>query len=107
MLEGEPCGEYALVVTQPNEVEGQMLCHAGHEYTGQIGFNQEVELELWHSHAADEDLEVSCFVWCTEDGELPQEPPATDISTDLIVAIVSKRVSNSCFPATKTFLPCR
>ena len=85
-LLGNPCGDYGLEVSS-SSAQASKVCHRGEIVEGKLSYNQLLKLRLWYAQGAE--FQLSCYLWCTDDGELPSEVDDVEIETDLIVAIVS------------------
>ena len=67
-LTGNPCGDYQL--SSRFHDESQNVCYEGVLYTGDLQDDQDFELSFWRTEEAV--FEMSCFFWCTSQGDLPQ-----------------------------------
>ena len=98
-MKGSPCSNYGVQLSYPEE-EIQDVCFARNQYEGSLGFNQEMTLSLWYSPHLNDTIDLSCFLWCTEDGDLPPDMVTETISEELLVSIVRKATLPSKFLPT-------
>ena len=87
-LSGNPCGDYGVSVGDssgkkkhnfnfdfPNytffllSVEKKTLCLKGDLHRGQVEPHTSLSVEIWHVPSPD--MNMSCYLWCTESGQLP------------------------------------
>ena len=63
-----PCGDFELSLKFPGASHD--VCHQGKHYIGRLSFDTELEVSLWVLDSSQ--VSLSCFMWCTADGEMPQ-----------------------------------
>lgn len=90
VLQENPCGDFELSLQYPNV--SQDICHEARHYVGHLSYNTELEISLWHLDSAI--ISLSCFMWCTPNGQMPQIPgrsaeDGTQNVDDIIIEIVS------------------
>ena len=85
-MTGNPCGDFGIQLDYRSQ--DQSICHAGHKYHGSLEFNDVLSISVWHT--ANAKFQASCFLWCTEDGKMPENVQQTPVDEALITAIVSK-----------------
>ena len=83
-MTGNPCGDYGVKLAHRSS--NQSVCHAGHKYHGILKYNEVLNISVWHTD--DAKFEASCFLWRTENGDLPNDISGTSVNLDLITAIV-------------------
>jgi hypothetical protein len=69
-LTGFPCGSYKLALQTGDAEEKANVCHQGIKHEGSLKFNEDLEVSLWYT--SEREFSLSCYFWCTTDGELPQ-----------------------------------
>lgn len=70
LLSGNPCGDYELSLGQQGN-QTHSICYDGSLYSSNLHFMETLELSLWRTPRAD--FKLSCFMWCTDHGQLPQK----------------------------------
>ncbi|TRY78589.1 hypothetical protein TCAL_04995 [Tigriopus californicus] len=84
-LNGNPCGDYGLKIFTSNQ--NHSVCQAGDKFKDQLDFNEILQLRLWYMSEAQFDFK--CFLWCTENGQLPEDKPSATVKKELIVKIMN------------------
>ena len=94
-LSESACADFGIVIGGETPV-----CHAAHSYPISVARGAALSFSVWQEEAAakeGEELDLSCFLFCTEDGALPAAAAArTKISPkaiDATVASLSERVA--------------
>ena len=84
ILSGNPCGDYELGVTYPNE-SAQLVCHENTFLKPKnLGFRSKVELDLWYSN--DAEFTGECYFYC-DDGSTKQTQ--SDVSASEQAGIIA------------------
>ncbi len=76
------CSEYGIEVSFGGE-ETETLCHQGVLHKGEMAPGQEMSTSIWYTRWSS-DLDLDCYFWCTEDGEVPQRPTDREEASDEI-----------------------
>ena len=84
VLAGNPNGDYGLSI---GEDQGVPVKYPSQSINQSIGSGQSFVLNLWHSSSPKMDL--SCYMYCTEDGELPVRNSEGTISQSEVESMVS------------------
>ncbi len=79
--------------------ETETLCHQGVLHKGEVAPGQELSTSIWYTRWSS-DLDLDCYFWCTEDGEVPQRPTDREEASDEI----DKKV---CFCLKKSIPFCK
>ncbi len=66
---------------------GNRLCHGEVLYQGEMSPEQELRTSIWYTRQSEE-MDVDCYFWCTEDGELPQRHPDREDAREHLEDIV-------------------
>ena len=72
-LNGHICGDYGLILSISGE-SPQEVCHPNVMYQGSVAPGGRASLELWVARGVDQ-VDFSCFAWCSHDGHWPQIVP--------------------------------
>ena len=83
-LEGNICGNYGLRVTDNSGHKD--ICYSSSDFQGHVNSGKALHVAIWHLHKPDMDL--SCYVWCTENGSLPEPSEGQPVSTEFLQEIV-------------------
>ena len=86
-LDGNVCGDYGIRVSDSAGVSE--ICHPTSSYYGTVGNGKAFHLSLWHLLPRP-NMQLSCYVWCTEDGSLPSGPGlGASLPSDFLKEVVS------------------
>lgn len=86
-LGAEPCGQFGLRID-----DGENLCQTGVFRNGTLSFGEEIKIDLWYQSSAE--FQVDCYLWCTDDGKLPQVPVQGDaLDEDVMLSLVRKKLT--------------
>ena len=70
-MEGNPCGDYALSLKFPGN-DSTDVCTEGNLYLGAMEENESLDIDLWFKKSAE--FSLTCYLWCTKDGQFPRAP---------------------------------
>ena len=82
---GNPGGDYSVEV---EDFSGSKeLCSPGSLYTGSVMPNTNFTVSLWTLKK--QDMDLSCYLWCTANGSLPESPPESSFQPDVTQELVT------------------
>ena len=76
------------------EDETQEICFQGELHQQDMDQDETLNLKLWYNHESS-DFEARCYLWCTEDSELPHARPSSDVDQGILDELVD---NIQCFP---------
>ena len=88
------CADFGIVIGG-----GTPVCHTAHKYPITVARRATLSFSVWQEESAtaeEEEMDFSCFLYCTEDGALPASAAGARISPEAIdatVAALSERVA--------------
>ena len=68
-LDGNSCGDFSVDV-QDSSDKPMQICMTGEVYQGHVDQGGEFLIDLWYSEGSV--FNVSCYLWCTQDGHVPK-----------------------------------
>ena len=76
------CADFGIELDFGGE-EVERVCREGELHSGELAPGQELAASVWFTRRS-ADMEVECYFWCTEDGEVPvRDPDRVDASEQL------------------------
>ena len=96
VLSGNVCGDYGILISKNEDDSNQMdICRSGFKHNISLDQGDELQLDLWDNGRGSYD--VNCFLWCTEDGELPSAAATgqTGVGVDLEESLVGQLKSQA------------
>ena len=85
-LGGDPCADYGLSLSH-NGVTAQPVCHQGQLHFGNLNTGDYVDISLWYTASAF--FGTNCYLWCTEDGNIPDSAQSVHANGELTMSLVS------------------
>ena len=83
-LSGNPCGDYGIEVS--DSLGSKDVCLVGDLYKGQVERGEAFTIKIW---ASDEnDVDFNCFLYCTENGELPDLDPESVVDLEFVAELL-------------------
>ena len=87
-LGGDSCADYGVEIDVGDDSKGPIkICDERILAEKDLGANEDGRVRVWYTGEWHSD--VSCYVWCTEDGEIPVRPKADSLGGDFIKDLVS------------------
>ncbi len=94
-LDGSACADYGLEIREletgsgsdPTVKKVDNVCHVGAVHGGRLG---DVELRLWY--ASRSLFRLDCFLWATDNGQLPTTSAGTVSELKVIIAAAKLRI---------------
>ena len=85
-LEGNACGDYGV------SVAGSDVCLSGDLRRGRVESGETLTVDIWHVRSGlDDEMDISCFLYCTDDGGLPDFDPDSLVDNDFVDELVGTR----------------
>lgn len=79
-LSGNVCGDFSLTA------QDEEVCRPGQVFKGEVNPNGIFTLDLWTLKL--KEMEASCYLWCTFNGELPSEPSGSKLDPEAVSELV-------------------
>ena len=64
-LTGDPCADYAVVLSREGSSSTDPVCHQGQIHLGYLSQLESIEVTIWFAKQAD--YEANCYLWCTNE----------------------------------------
>jgi len=86
-LQGQPCAEYQIKAV--GDESSWNICRQRALYPGQVAArNGSLRFDVWWHQPSSADVSASCYVWCTQRGDMPSPKPQGDVDGATITAVV-------------------